>query len=84
MMGVARGLALILTSGVPIYGLDTGYKFIGQGKLLGVIPVPTVIVAGGLRPAGFVVRTTRASAASSTPSAATPRRRACRASRSRR
>ena len=44
MMGVARGLALILTGGVPIYGLDPGYRFIGQGKLLGVIPVPTLIV----------------------------------------
>ncbi len=44
MMGVARGLALILTGGVPIYGLDERYRFIGQGKLFDVIPVPTVIV----------------------------------------
>jgi ribose transport system permease protein len=44
MMGVARGLALILSSGIPIYGLDEGYKFIGQGKLFDVIPVPTLIV----------------------------------------
>jgi len=45
MMGVARGFALILTGGVPIYGLGSGYRFIGQAKLLNVIPVPTVIVA---------------------------------------
>jgi ribose transport system permease protein len=44
MMGVARGLALILSGGVPIYGLDQRYRFIGQGKLFDVIPVPTVIV----------------------------------------
>jgi ribose transport system permease protein len=44
MMGVARGFALIFVNGVPIYGLER-YKFIGQGKLLQVIPVPTVIVA---------------------------------------
>ncbi len=44
MMGVARGLALILSSGIPIYGLGEGYKFIGQGKLFDVIPVPTLIV----------------------------------------
>jgi ribose transport system permease protein len=44
MMGIARGLALIISRGVPIYGLDEGYKFIGQGKLFDVIPIPTVIV----------------------------------------
>jgi ribose transport system permease protein len=43
MMGIARGLALIISHGVPIYGLER-YKFIGQGKLFDVIPVPTVIV----------------------------------------
>ncbi len=43
MMGIARGLALIFVSGVPIYGLER-YKFIGQGRIFNVIPVPTVIV----------------------------------------
>ncbi len=43
MMGVARGFALIFVNGVPIYGLER-YKFIGQGKLFDMIPVPTVIV----------------------------------------
>jgi ribose transport system permease protein len=43
MMGVARGLALILSSGIPIYGLEP-YRFIGQGKLFDVVPIPTVIV----------------------------------------
>jgi ribose/xylose/arabinose/galactoside ABC-type transport system permease subunit len=43
MMGVARGFALIFVNGVPIYGLER-YKFIGQGELFGVIPVPTIIV----------------------------------------
>jgi len=42
MMGIARGLALIFVNGVPIYGLER-YRFIGQGKILGVIPTPTVI-----------------------------------------
>jgi ribose transport system permease protein len=44
MMGIARGFALIFSRGIPIYGLDDRYKFIGQGKLFDVIPVPTVIV----------------------------------------
>lgn len=44
MMGVARGLALIWSDGIPIYGLDERYRFIGQGKIFDVIPVPTLIV----------------------------------------
>jgi ribose transport system permease protein len=44
MMGIARGAALIISNGIPIYGLDERYRFIGQGKIFDVIPVPTVIV----------------------------------------
>lgn len=59
MMGVARGLALILTGGVPIYGLSETFRFIGQGKLLGVVPVPTVIVAVVFIVAAFVANYSR-------------------------
>ncbi len=45
MMGMARGFALIISRGIPIYGLPESYRWIGQGELFGVIPVPTVIVA---------------------------------------
>jgi ribose transport system permease protein len=44
MMGIARGFALILSNGIPIYGLDERYRWIGQGRIANVIPVPTVIV----------------------------------------
>ena len=44
MLGIARGLALILSRGIPIFGLDPQYLWIGQGKLFGVIPVPTIIL----------------------------------------
>jgi ribose transport system permease protein len=44
MLGMARGLALIFSKGVPIFGLDDRYVWIGQGKLFTVIPVPTVIL----------------------------------------
>jgi ribose transport system permease protein len=54
MMGIARGFALILSGGIPIYGLDDRYKFIGQGKLFDVIPVPTMIVLVVFA-AGFVL-----------------------------
>jgi ribose transport system permease protein len=45
MMGIARGFALILCKGVPIYGLKREYMWLGQGKIFGIIPVPTIIVA---------------------------------------
>ncbi|MDQ6670551.1 MAG: ABC transporter permease [Chloroflexota bacterium] len=44
MLGMARGFALIISNGIPIYGLDDRYRFIGQGKLFDILPVPTVIV----------------------------------------
>jgi ribose transport system permease protein len=45
MMGIARGFALILCQGIPIYGLKKNYMWLGQGKIFGIIPVPTILVA---------------------------------------
>ncbi len=44
MMSVARGLALLLNNGVPIFGLIEGFKFLGQERIGGIVPVPTIIV----------------------------------------
>jgi len=43
MMGIARGLALIITGGVPIFGLPERFAALGGGRLLQVLPVPVVI-----------------------------------------
>jgi ribose transport system permease protein len=43
LMGIARGIALIITNGVPQYQLATGSDFLGQGKVIG-LPVPTIAV----------------------------------------
>lgn len=43
MMGIARGFAFIICNGIPIYGIPSSYTWIGQDKLGGVVPVPTVI-----------------------------------------
>lgn len=59
MMGIARGFALILCKGVPIYGLTEGYMWLGQGKIFGVIPVPTLIVALLFIIAFFVLKYTK-------------------------
>ena len=45
MMGIARGLALIAVNGIPIYGLSKTFMWIGQGRVAGIIPVPTIIMA---------------------------------------
>ena len=41
MMGIARGLALIVTGGIPRFRLAPGADFLGQGYIWG-IPVPTI------------------------------------------
>lgn len=43
MMGIARGLALIITGGVPIFGLPESFAALGGGRLLQVLPLPVVI-----------------------------------------
>ncbi|MDB4896169.1 MAG: ribose transporter permease [Firmicutes bacterium] len=42
-MAVARGLAYVLSKGVPISGFPGGFKVLGQGYFLG-IPVPVIVV----------------------------------------
>lgn len=42
MMGVARGVALLITDGQSIYGLPNDLIFMGQGRPLG-IPVPAIV-----------------------------------------
>lgn len=43
MLGLARGLALVISSGRVIYGLPDAMVYIGQGRPLG-IPMPVVIL----------------------------------------
>jgi ribose transport system permease protein len=43
MMGIARGMALIITKGVPIFGLPQEFAVLGNGRLAGVIPIPVLI-----------------------------------------
>ena len=43
MMGIARGLALIITEGVPIFGLPDSFSIIGNGRIASIIPIPVII-----------------------------------------
>jgi ribose/xylose/arabinose/galactoside ABC-type transport system permease subunit len=49
MLGVARGLGLVLTNGLPVYGLDPVVVYLGQGRPWG-IPTPVIVflLAGAL------------------------------------
>ena len=58
MLGVARGLALVLTNGVPVYGLADAVVYIGQGRPFGVpFPVFVFLAAGAV--CHFVLAYTR-------------------------
>ena len=43
MLGIARGLALVISGGRVIYGLPPGLLYLGQGRPFGV-PMPVVIL----------------------------------------
>lgn len=42
MLSIARGITMVITGGMPIYGLPKDFSFLGAGYILG-IPVPVVI-----------------------------------------
>jgi ribose transport system permease protein len=44
MQTIARGIAFILTQGIPVYGLPESIKILGQGYV-GSIPIPVIIMA---------------------------------------
>jgi ribose transport system permease protein len=54
MMGIARGFALIVTQGIPIFNLAPGFEVLGQGRVAGLIPVPTLTTLG-LYGIGYVI-----------------------------
>lgn len=44
-MLMLQGIAYIITGGYPITGMPEAFKWIGQGYIFGVIPVPIVVFA---------------------------------------
>jgi len=57
MMTVARGLAYIISGGVPIYKIPEGVVFLGQGYI-GPIPVPVITMLVIVAFAAFVLKRT--------------------------
>lgn len=44
MQTILRGAGYLISGGYPIYGIPNGIKYLGQGYLFGVIPVPGLIL----------------------------------------
>ena len=44
MQTILRGAGYLISGGYPIYGIPDGIKYLGQGSLFGVIPVPGLIL----------------------------------------
>ena len=59
MMGIARGYALIITEGVPIFRVADGFEVLGQGRVWGVVPVPTLATLALYALGVFVLLRTR-------------------------
>src|SRR5215471_3865049 len=43
-MGIYRGLTLLITDGKAVVGVPSRFGYLAEGKLLGVVPVPLLIV----------------------------------------
>ena len=44
MMTTLRGVAYLITGGMPVFGFDSAILVLGKGELFGVIPVPVIIM----------------------------------------
>ena len=44
MQSILKGAAYLITNAQPIYGIPDSFKFLGQGYIFGVIPVPLIVM----------------------------------------
>lgn len=59
MMGMARGIALVITDGIPVSGLPEGFSWIGSYRFLGIIPLPVMILIAFIVIASIILRKSR-------------------------
>ncbi len=59
-MGIFRGLALLVTDGTAVVGLPSRFGYLAEGNLLGLIPVPLVLVFFVALATHFLLAGTRA------------------------
>jgi ribose/xylose/arabinose/galactoside ABC-type transport system permease subunit len=58
VMVSARGMALVLTNGTPVFGFPEQFRFLGTGFVFG-FPFPVIVALVFCLVAGFVLRRTR-------------------------
>src|SRR5258708_22875597 len=58
-MGIYRGIALLITDGKAVVGLPTKFGYLAEGNLLGIIPIPLLIVMIVALAVHFVLSSTR-------------------------
>ncbi len=44
-LGIFRGLALYVTNGIPVVDLPRSFGWLAEGEILGIVPIPVVILA---------------------------------------
>jgi ribose transport system permease protein len=57
-MSILRGFALLVNNGIPIFGANPDFAFLGQGRVLDLLPVPSLIVLGVYVLCWFILRQT--------------------------
>jgi ribose transport system permease protein len=55
-MIVFRGTALLLVDGIPIFNSDEAFLFIGNGMILGAVPVPVLVMVLAALPFVYLTR----------------------------
>lgn len=58
-MGIYRGIVLLITDGKAVVGLPTKFGYLAEGNLLGLIPVPLLIVVAVALAIHFLLSRTR-------------------------
>jgi ribose transport system permease protein len=58
-MGAARGITLVITSGLPVTRLPASFGELGDGTVVGVVPVPLGILIALALLTGFILKYTR-------------------------
>jgi ribose transport system permease protein len=58
-MGIYRGITLLITDGKAVVGLPTKFGYLAEGNLLGLIPVPLLIIVAVALAIHFLLSRTR-------------------------
>jgi len=58
-MGAARGVTLVITTGMPVVNLPSSFGRLGDGNIFRIVPVPLAILVALALLTGFILKYTR-------------------------